>query len=108
MLVETLQKLFTRDLQKLRAEMELYNKEENIWKTEGSITNPAGNLCLHLVGNLNTYIGKEIGKTGYVRNRELEFSQKNIPREKLLRKIDDTIYVVNAALENLDEGSLDR
>ena len=106
MLIEPLQSLFTRDLNRLRAEIELYKKEENIWKTEESITNSAGNLCLHLVGNLNTYIGKEIGKTAYVRNRELEFSLKDIPRAELLHKIDDTICVVNAALDNLDESDL--
>lgn len=106
MLIETLQLLFTRDLKKLRAEMELYKKEENIWKTEASIANSAGNLCLHLVGNLNTYIGKEMGKTAYVRNREWEFSAKNIPRAALLNKIDETICIVNAALDNLQEGEL--
>ncbi|WP_121356939.1 DinB family protein [Flavisolibacter nicotianae] len=106
MLIETLQLLFTRDLNRLRAEIVLYKNEENIWKREGSIANSAGNLCLHLVGNLNTYIGKEIGKTGYVRNRDLEFSLKNVPRAELLHKIDDTIRVVNAALHNLDESDL--
>jgi uncharacterized damage-inducible protein DinB len=106
MLIETLQSLFTRDLSRLRIEIESYKREENIWKTEGSITNSAGNLCLHLVGNLNTYIGKEIGKTAYVRNRELEFSLKNIFRAELLDKIDDTIRVVDAALGNLDESDL--
>lgn len=106
MLIETLQLLFTRDLSRLRAEIALYKNEENIWMTEGSIANSAGNLCLHLVGNLNTYIGKEIGKTGYVRNRDLEFSLKNVPRAELLHKIDDTIRVVNASLHNLDESDL--
>jgi hypothetical protein len=106
MLIESLQSLFTRDLNRLRAEIDLYKKEENLWKTDGSITNSAGNLCLHLVGNLNTYIGKEIGKTVYVRNRELEFSLKNIPRAELLNKIDDTICVVNAAFDKLNEGDL--
>lgn len=106
MLIETLKLLFTRDLEKLRTEIELYRQEENIWKIEGSIANSAGNLCLHLVGNLNTYIGKEIGKTGYVRNRELEFSLKNVSRTELLHKINDTIHVVNSALDNLNETDL--
>ena len=106
MLIETLQSLFTRDLKRLRAEIELYQEEENIWKTEGSIANSAGNLCLHLVANLNTYIGKEIGKTSYIRNRDLEFSLKNVPRAELLNKINDTIRVVNAALDNLKESDL--
>ena len=77
MLIETLKTIFSRDLLKLKTEIELYKKEEKLWCTDKNISNSAGNLCLHLVGNLNTYIGNEIGKTGYVRNRELEFSQKN-------------------------------
>ncbi len=106
MLIETLKSLFARDLNKLRSEIELYKKEENIWKIEGSIANSAGNLCLHLVGNLNTYIGKEIGGTGYVRNRESEFSLKNVPRTELLHKIDTTIQVVDQSLDKLDEHAL--
>ena len=106
MLVETLKSLFTRDLKRLRSEIGLYKKEENLWKIEGNITNSAGNLCLHLIGNLNTYIGKEIGKTGYVRNRESEFSLKNIPRKELLDKIENTMQVVNKSLDSLDESSL--
>lgn len=106
MLIETLKSLFTRDLNKLRHEIELYTNEENIWKVEHKIANSAGNLCLHLVGNLNTYIGKEIGNSGYIRNRELEFSLKNVPRAALLQKIDDTIHVVNTSLDNLDESAL--
>jgi hypothetical protein len=106
MLVETLKSLFTRDLKRLRSEIGLYKKEENLWKIEGNITNSAGNLCLHLIGNLNTYIGKEIGKTGYIRNRESEFSLKNIPRKELLDKIENTMQVVNKSLDSLDESSL--
>ena len=106
MLTVTLQSLFTRDLKKLRGEIELYKKEENLWKIADGISNSAGNLCLHLVGNLNTYIGKEIGKTGYIRNRDLEFSLKDVPRKELLDKIDDTIRVVNTSLDTLDENAL--
>ncbi len=107
MLIETLKTLFTRDLNKLRSEIELYREEENIWKIEENISNSAGNLCLHLVGNLNTYIGKEIGKSNYIRNRELEFSLKNVAREELLMKIDDTIHVVSKSLDSLDESILE-
>ena len=107
MLIETLRSLFMRDLNRLRNEIELYKKEENLWQVEGHIANSAGNLCLHLVGNLNTYIGKEIGKTGYERNRELEFSVKNVSRKELLDKIDDSIQVVNRSLDNLDGSTLE-
>jgi uncharacterized damage-inducible protein DinB len=106
MLVESLRSLFTRDLNKLRNEIESYKQEENLWKVEGHIANSAGNLCLHVVGNLNTYIGKELGHTNYIRNRELEFSLKDVAQKELLRKVDDTILVVNKSLDGLDEGAL--
>ena len=107
MQVETFRRLFLRDLDKLRQEIVLYTDEQNIWKIDGIIPNAAGNLCLHLIGNLNTYIGKEIGGTGYVRNRPLEFSQKDISRKELLDKIDETIKVVDQSLSRLTDNALD-
>jgi hypothetical protein len=108
MLTATLISLFERDLNKLIAEINLYKKEENIWRVEKSISNSAGNLTLHLIGNLNTYIGKEIGKTNYVRNRALEFSQKNIPTQDLIEKINDTIAVVKNSLASITSEELKR
>ena len=98
MLLETILLLFERDLNKLITEIELYKNEDNIWRVDKNISNSAGNLTLHLIGNLNTYIGKEIGKINYVRNRELQFSQKNIPRQELIKNLKDTINVVSNSL----------
>lgn len=106
MAIETLKVLFTRDLIRLRKEIELYNNENNLWRVEKNIANSAGNLCLHLIGNLNTYIGKEIGKKDYVRNRELEFSLKYVSRTELLDKIDEAIQMINKSLDKLDENTL--
>jgi hypothetical protein len=106
MLTETLKSLFTRDLNKLKSEIELYRNESDIWKIQEGITNSAGNLCLHLIGNLNTYVGAEFGKTGYIRNRALEFSLKDIPKTELVSKIEETIVVVNHALNNISEEEL--
>ena len=107
MLIQTLKILFRRDLEKLRQEIGAYTDERKIWLIEKSIANSAGNLCLHLIGNLNTYIGAEIGKTGYIRHRDLEFSMKDIPQKELLKKIEDTILIVEAALDNLTAKQLD-
>ena len=49
---------------------------------------------MHLLGNLNTYIGKELGHTSYVRNRELEFSSEPIPRQKLIQNVKNTIEII--------------
>ena len=105
-MITSLKIIFKRDLQKLKAEIELYKKEDFIWVVENEITNSAGNLVLHLIGNLNMYIGAEIGKTNYTRNRALEFSQKNISKKQLLLDIDTTILVVENALNKLTEEDL--
>lgn len=105
-MIKTLKSIFTRDLNKLRSEIESYQHEEHIWRVEPAIANSAGNLCLHLIGNLNTYIGNVIGKTDYIRNRDLEFSLKDVSRAELLEKIDRTIQVVDSSMGKLDEKSL--
>jgi uncharacterized damage-inducible protein DinB len=106
MLIETLKMLFERDLKKLKLEIELYQNEEQLWTTKNGISNSAGNLCLHLIGNLNCYIGATLGKTNYTRNRPLEFSLKAIPISELLAQIDETIVVVNQSLSNITEQEL--
>jgi uncharacterized damage-inducible protein DinB len=104
--IQVLQELFTRDLRKLHDEIGAYSSEEKIWSVEKGIANSAGNLCLHLIGNLNTYIGKELGHTNYIRNRPLEFSQKNVPKKILLNQINETLQVVNDTLAKVDERTL--
>lgn len=106
MLNQVLKTIFNRDLTKLRTEIASYKQDANLWKIEKDIANPAGNLCLHLVGNLNTYIGAILGNSGYIRNRDLEFSARNIPKEELLQKIDETIKVVEHVLDTLTPEQL--
>jgi uncharacterized damage-inducible protein DinB len=106
-MIEALKLLFSRDLAKLKTEIELYKDESRLWNTEAGIANSAGNLCLHLVGNLNHFIGATLGGTGYVRNREQEFSLKNIPCSDLAVKIDETAFVVNSTLDKLTADTLE-
>lgn len=108
MLKESLKSLFTRDLNKLKAEIEQYKDEQKIWLIDRAILNSAGNLCLHLVGNLNTFVGAELGKTGYVRDRPLEFSTKYVPRTELINKVEATIKVVNETLDLLTDEDMER
>jgi len=106
MIINTLKALFDRDLKRLITEIEQYKSEDDIWKVKGQINNSAGNLCLHLVGNLNTYIGKELGRTDYIRNRDSEFSSKRIPRQQLIQKVENTIEMINKTFDNFDENLL--
>ncbi|MBR7208915.1 DUF1572 family protein [Microvirga sp. STS02] len=106
MLLDTLRQLFARDLNRLQQEIELYEDEHRIWHVEQGIANSAGNLCLHLVGNLTTYISAELGGVAYTRDRDGEFSQKNIPRPELIQQIEKTRAEVDQALSRLPVSAL--
>ncbi|MDQ2771481.1 MAG: DinB family protein [Bacteroidota bacterium] len=106
MLTTDLQALFDRDLNKLQQEIEAYQHEPALWRVAPGISNSAGNLCLHLLGNLNTYIGAELGHSGYIRHRELEFSRKDVPRAELVQGIAATRRVVAATLAQLPNEQL--
>ncbi len=103
-----LKRLYVRELEKLSKEISLYRHESNLWIIDRGISNSGGNLCLHLLGNLNHYIGAIIGKTGYVRHRDLEFSQRNIPREDLLRRIGQASEMVTEILSAMDDIQLEK
>ncbi len=98
---ESLIEIFDRDLNKLITEINLYKDEERLWIIKDGIGNSAGNLCLHLIGNLNHFIGAILGNTGYVREREKEFSLKNIPSKELIQSIENTITVIKESLSKL-------
>ena len=83
-----------------------YNIESNIWRVDGDIINSGGTLCLHLVGNLNHFIGATLGETGYVRNRTAEFNDRDVPREILIGKVEETIKMVKVVLLSLTEEAL--
>lgn len=101
MLSKTLIEIFERDLNKLKDEIRLYKDENSLWTVKNEISNSTGNLCLHLIGNLNHFIGAALGNIGYVRNRENEFAAKNISRKELIIEIEKTIEVVSATLKKL-------
>lgn len=107
MIISILQSLFERDLKRLKTEIELYGNEKSLWLIDKGISNSAGNLCLHLIGNLNAFIGAELGNSGYVRHRDLEFSTKDVARTELLEKIDATIEVVKKSLATVTQIQLE-
>jgi uncharacterized damage-inducible protein DinB len=108
LLITTVRELMLRDLAKLRNEIEAYPTNESLWIISGDIKNPAGNLCLHLCGNLQHYIGAVLGKSGYVRNRDAEFSTRSLPKETLLQEIDATLIIVPKTLEQLNPSNIEQ
>ncbi len=108
MLKEALLEIYERDLNNLKKEINLYSDEATLWIVKDEISNSAGNLTLHLIGNLNHFLGALLDNSGYVRQRDLEFSSKNVSREDLNSKIDATIKVVKTALENLSDEDFEK
>ena len=94
------------DLLKLKKEVEAFPDDAAFWSVSEGITNSPGNLTLHLLGNLNHYIGAKLGKSGYVRDRPLEFSSDPIPRAEILDRIEKTRTVVVDAIQRLSDEDL--
>jgi hypothetical protein len=105
--VSDLSRLFNRELVSLRDELLAYPDERAIWALPQGLPNSAGTLALHLAGNLRWFVGAQFGASGYVRDRELEFSARDVPREKLIALIETTADEVTRALASLDPAQLD-
>lgn len=108
MLKQTLLEMFERDLIKLKEEINLYKDETSLWVINGEISNSGGNLCLHLTGNLNHFIGATLGNTGYVRNRESEFTLKNISRKELIAQIENTTKIVIDTINKIPDADFEK
>lgn len=104
--LENLTSLFIRDIGRVIHELNEFNHEEDIWKLTQGISNSSGTLSLHLIGNLNHFIGSILGKTGYVRQRELEFSSRNVSRTLLIQDLEVVQNVVRTTLPNLSPETL--
>lgn len=106
MITEVLLSLYQRDLATLRAEIGKFENEGDLWRAEGEIANSAGNLCLHLCGNLQHFFGTVLGGSGYVRDRDSEFARKDVPRAELHAEIDAAVDSVSSTLAGLTDEDL--
>lgn len=93
---------YERDIRKLIEEVRLFKNEENLWKKEGHVPNSCGNLALHIIGNLNHFIGATLAATGYVRARDSEFTKRDVPRQYLVAGLEELIPIVRKAIATAD------
>jgi hypothetical protein len=98
--------LFDRDLSRLVQEIEAFPNDEALWQTLPGVTNSAGNLALHIEGNLREYIGRQLGKLAYSRKRSLEFSLKGIRREELSSRIAELKHLIPSIVEDLSSDQM--
>ena len=106
MITETLISIYKRDLDKLKTEIDQYESDEKLWLLATGIPNSGGNLALHLVGNLKHFIGAVLGGTGYVRDRDAEFTSKSVSRAQLIAAVDETTEIVSTTLAKLTGDEL--
>jgi hypothetical protein len=101
-------KVLLRDLDALAAQVRAYPTDADVWAPVPGITNPGGTLAIHLSGNLRAFVGAELGQSGYVRDREAEFSTRGLSRAEILDRVAAARLEVDRALSALPESVLEQ
>src|SRR5947207_14182801 len=99
-------RILVRELDGFKREIALFADDDSVWTTMPGVTNPAGNLAMHVAGGLQYLIGGVLGHTGYVRDREAEFSRRSGTRSEVIAELDRAIAVVRGVLPQLPDSSL--
>ena len=99
-------RVMDRDLRCLAEQIEAYPSEADIWKLVPGVSNSPGTLALHLAGNIQHYIGKQLGGTDYVRDRDAEFSRRDVPRPVILEELEAARSALRTGLAGLGDEDL--
>lgn len=99
--------MFRRDIGRVAQEVRAFSEGEALWETRPGASNSAGNLALHLEGNLRDFIGRVLGGVAYERRRELEFSAKGVGVEELALRLEEVRELVFRAVSELTAERLD-
>jgi uncharacterized damage-inducible protein DinB len=77
--------------------------DQQLWHKPLEQSNSVGHLVLHLTGNLNYFVGAQMGGTGYVRDRENEFTESQPPsRDVLLANLNGAVATFRQVVSKLD------
>ncbi len=106
MLIDAVKRALMRDLAGFGLVLEAYPDETSVWQLPAGVNNSTGTLTLHVVGNLRHFIGAILGQSGYVRHRDVEFSDRDLPRVELEMLLAVTRDEVARALEHYDSDLL--
>ena len=107
MLAHELAALYTRDLTRLVQEISAFPDTATLWQTRAGITNSAGNLALHLEGNLREFIGRLLGKHDFTRDRPREFSDSGIEQRDLVARLSAVRDEIPLVVANLSAEELE-
>lgn len=99
-------RLLVRELEGFERELALIPDEDLIWQTSPGVTNAIGTLTLHVCGNLQHFVGRVLGGTAYVRDRDREFSARHVPRLDLMAELARTQDVIRTVVPLLTDEAL--
>lgn len=106
-IADELAALFQRDLTRLLQQLAAFEDEAVLWERVSGIANSAGNLALHLEGNLREYVGRVLGGVPYERVREEEFTGKGIPIAVLAARLEEVRALVPGVIRQLSDEQLE-
>ena len=104
--IDPLRTMLERELESIKREIDAYPNDESVWATPAGIANSAGSLALHCAGNLQHFIGKCLGTSAYVRNRDAEFARRDVPRAELIAELDRALSAVRDTLNTIEADSV--
>jgi len=107
MLSAELSAVYARDLTRLLQELGAFPDTASLWKTAPGVTNAAGTLLLHLEGNLREYIGRQLGRIDYTRDRPVEFSARGVEQAELVDRIEAVREMIPRVIAGLSEEALE-
>ena len=103
---ETKRRLFEEGVVRIKKSLSLMT-EAQIWHRPNENSNSAGNLVLHLCGNVRQWLLTGLGKNPDIRTRQAEFDEKGpIATKALLEKLDQVMKEVDEMLDSLKPEDL--
>jgi uncharacterized damage-inducible protein DinB len=109
-LTELVKSSLIRELESLRdavRELAAPLDERQFWTKPLEPGNSFGHLVLHLSGNLNWFVGAQLGGTGYVRDREREFTEASPPpKAEALARLDEAVATFRRVVQGLTAEQL--
>jgi len=105
--IEHIHHIMVRELRGMKNELLAYQDEGDIWRSVPGLPNSAGTIALHVAGNLQHFVGAQLGKSGYVRDREAEFGRRDVPVSEMVNELDRTVAALDAAFAKLEDEAMD-
>ena len=108
MFIEHIHHIMVRELEGMKREILAYRDEADIWRSTPGIPNTAGTIALHVSGCLQHFVGAQLGRSGFIRDREAEFSRRGVSAAEIVADLDEAIGAVDATFAGLEEDAMNR